>query len=115
MARREEKGVLSIDPQFWLIGGPNGAGKTTLARNVLHGLGLPATTSILNPDAVTRAIDQVLPKPLTWLVARVPVYGRRAVNWAGVVAVEAVVQACIEEGTDACAETVPAPTNTSST
>lgn len=73
---------------------------------MLQGLQLPATTSILNPDAITRALDQVLPPRLTYLMAKVPVYGAKGVNWAGVVAVEAVVHACIEEGTDVCAETV---------
>lgn len=105
MASREEGGRV-IAAQFWLIGGPNGAGKTTLARNVLQGLGLPATTSILNPDAVTRAFHQVLPRPVRWAVGNTPKYGGMLVNWAGVAAVEAVVGACIDEGTDVCAETV---------
>lgn len=91
--------------QLWLIGGPNGAGKTTLARNVLDGLGLPPTTAILNPDSITRAIDQVLPNISRW-VSRVPRYGRRFVNWAAVVAVEAIVHASIESANDACVETV---------
>lgn len=106
MATREEDDDAVVAPQFWLIAGPNGAGKTTLARNVLQGLGLPATTSILNPDAVTRAFHQVLPRPVRWCVASLPTYGGILVNWAGVAAVEAVVGACIEEGTDSCAETV---------
>jgi predicted ABC-type ATPase len=93
-------------PQFWLIGGPNGAGKTTLARNVLPALDLPATTSILNPDAVTRAFHQVLPRPLRRLISFAAPQGDMLVNWAGVASVEAVVGACIEERTDVCAETV---------
>ena len=101
----DRKELERVDPQFWIVGGPNGAGKTTLARDLLKGLGLPPTTSILNPDSITKAIGQVTPR-LTRCLTCVPHYGRRAMDYAGVVSVEAVVSSSIESNHDVCVETV---------
>lgn len=87
------------------MGGPNGAGKTTLVRTLDDVLSLPENTPMMNPDAVRRAIAEVASDLSRWL-EWVPIYGSRALDYAGVVTVEAMVQLSIEAETDICVETV---------